>query len=71
MPKPNTNFILTVDDLEMIESALAGKLSRRATSIMLDPDSGYADEMKEEVNKIRDLLGRLHNQKEWLNPLGF
>jgi hypothetical protein len=66
--KPNDKFKLTVRDIELIELALQGKISRRAMSVAMDPDSVYAIELQEEINEIRDLLGRLHNQKVWYRP---
>ena len=66
--KPNDLFKLTVNDIELIELALQGKISRRALSVALDPDSVYAAELQDEINKMRDLLGRLHNQKVWYIP---
>lgn len=66
--KPNDKFKLTVRDIDLIELALQGKISRRAMSVMLDPDSVYAKELQDEINEMRDLLGRLHNQKVWYRP---
>jgi len=66
--KPNDLFKLTVNDIEIIELALQGKISRRALSVALDPDSVYAAELQDEINKMRDLLGRLHDQKVWYIP---
>jgi hypothetical protein len=39
MNKPNDKFKLTVRDIELIERALQGKISRRGVSVALDPDS--------------------------------
>ena len=66
--KPNESFKLTVRDIELIEHALQGKISRRAISVALDTKSVYAAELQEEINKMRDLLGRLHHQKVWYRP---
>ena len=66
--KPNDSFKLTVRDIELIELALQGEISRRAMSVMMDPKSVYAIELQDEINKMRDLLGRLHNQKVWYSP---
>jgi len=66
--KPNNSFKLTVRDIELIELALQGKISRRAMSVMMDPNSVYAIELQDEINEMRDLLGRLHNQKVWYSP---
>lgn len=45
--KPNTQFKLSVRDIELIENAL---------------------HMLEQTTEVRDLLGRLHNQKNWYRP---
>lgn len=45
--KPNTQFELSVRDLELIETAL------RAL---------------EQTKEVRELLGSLHNQKNWYRP---
>ena len=66
--KPNDKFKLTVRDIELIEGALQGKISRRGISVALDPDSVYAPELQAEVDEMRDLLGRIHNQKVWYTP---
>jgi len=74
--KPNTNFKLSVRDLEVIEHALQRQLrvlaERRLTHIQstikpeweLDSVRDIDAEMKE----INNLLGRLHNQKNWFRP---
>lgn len=68
MNKPNDKFKLTVRDIELIERALQGKISRRGVSVALDPDSVYAPELQEEIDEMRDLLGRIHHQKVWYRP---
>lgn len=52
--KPNRKFELTVADLDAIESALHSKIQ---TPNKMD-----------EIARIRELLGRLHNQKNWYRP---
>lgn len=47
--KPNTQFKLTVRDIELIERALQAQAQTR---------------------EVRDLLGRIHNQKIWYRPQG-
>jgi len=66
--KPNDKFKLTVRDVELIEHALQGKISRRAISVALDTKSVYAAELQEEIDEMRDLLGRIHHQKVWYRP---
>jgi len=51
--KPNTKFKLEVADLELIESALHHRLSN------------VDDDCKKTIN---ELLGKLHNQKNWYRP---
>ena len=66
--KPNDKFKLTVRDIELVERALQGKISRRSLSVAMDPDSVYAAELQEEIDEMRDLLGRMHHQKVWYTP---
>jgi hypothetical protein len=66
--KPNDKFKLTVRDIELVERALQGKISRRSLSVAMDPDSVYAAELQEEIDEMRDLLGRIHHQKVWYTP---
>ena len=66
--KPNDKFTLTVRDIEIIEHALQGKISRRSISVAIDPGSVYAAELQEEIEEMRDLLGRIHHQKVWYTP---
>ena len=47
MTKPNTEFKLTVRDIEIIEDALL---------------------QLEQTAEIQNLLGRIHNQKNWYRP---
>lgn len=54
MPKPNTSFDLSLEDMELIESAL----QRQAANDDEDP------------RRVQDLLGRLHNQKTFFRPRG-
>ena len=51
--KPNTEFKLSVSDLSLIESALHEKIS---------------NSNMDEIERIRELLGRIHNQKNWYRP---
>jgi hypothetical protein len=73
MPGYNDTFELSVEDMDLIESALRqtkAELSLRAMPEAMDPDS--ADESVREadqtVRQIHDLLGRLHNQKVFYRP---
>jgi hypothetical protein len=62
--KPNLKFELSVRDIEIIETALQNKISRRAQSLL-----HVEDEIdRRELEEMRELLGRLHNQKNWYRP---
>ncbi len=58
MTKYNKNFELSIEDLERIEDALRDAETRMA---QLDQDPAKARE-------IHELLGRLHNQKNFFRP---
>jgi hypothetical protein len=51
--------------MKIIETALQNKLGRRAERIMKGED---AEIIQTEATEIRELLGRLHNQKNWYRP---
>lgn len=63
--KPNTTFELNVRDIEVIEHALRAKAGRRGLSIAQGETS---DKLKEEMDEILELLGRIHDQKVWYRP---
>ena len=54
MPSYNTKFELSVEDMDLIESALLK--SRKEV------------ECEEKVGALHNLLGRLHNQKVFYRP---
>lgn len=62
---PNKSFELSVRDIEIIEDALRAKAGRRGLAIAMGETS---ERVKEEMHEIQELLGRLHNQKNWYRP---
>lgn len=74
--KPNENFKLSVKDIELIEYALNYQLGRLAnrrlthieSTIVPEHELESVKEIDSEVKEIRELLGRLHNQKNWYRP---
>tara|TARA_B100001094_G_scaffold240491_1_gene236143 strand:+ start:173 stop:397 length:225 start_codon:yes stop_codon:yes gene_type:complete len=66
MAKPNNNFQLSVTDIEIIEQALTAKAGRRGMRIM--EGDGDVKQLAQEATQIRNLLGRLHDQKNWFRP---
>jgi len=63
--KPNTTFELSVKDIKIIEEALNNKVARRSQRILEGEDPEI---LTTEASEIRDLLGRIHNQKNWYRP---
>ena len=58
--KPNTTFELTVKDIRIIEDALRTKMS---DTYGRDPEILHT-----EKKQINELLGKIHNQKNWYRP---
>lgn len=55
MTKPNTNFELSVQDIDIIEQALRNEMSKPSKSGL-------------DTKQIHELLGKLHSQKNWYRP---
>ena len=62
MAKPNTTFKLSIRDVEIIEHALRAKAGRRGMAIAQGETS---PQLREEKNEIQEVLGRIHEQKEF------
>ena len=76
MSKPNTKFNLGLRDIDLIEDALNSVIAKRSSSMNSIADNDVENtadmssyrEIRQEVADLRDLLGRLHNQKNWYRP---
>ncbi|OSQ47851.1 hypothetical protein [Marivita geojedonensis] len=73
MPGYNKTFELSVEDMELIEDALrTTKRSLNSTVLSQDADPLRPCENTRAVDasmkRINDLLGRLHNQKNFYRP---
>lgn len=73
MPGYNKTFELTIDDVDLIESAL--RQTERLLSASLIDQARNPMEPGEDIRsvnasmkRINDLLGRLHNQKNFYRP---
>ncbi|MRU16439.1 hypothetical protein FDP25_13430 [Roseovarius sp. A21] len=66
MPKYNETFELSVEDVDLIETALRQTKSELAGQ-MVEQDE-VDEEVDQSVRQIHDLLGRLHNQKVFYRP---
>tara|TARA_B100001057_G_scaffold142115_1_gene141839 strand:+ start:110 stop:367 length:258 start_codon:yes stop_codon:yes gene_type:complete len=76
MSKPTTEFNLGLRDIDLIEDAINSVIARRSSAMsLLTEDNGENTtdmaayrEIRQEVADLRDVLGRLHNQKNWYRP---
>ena len=68
MTAPNTQFELSVEDIDIIESALREKAGRRGLAIA---QGDVSIQLHKEMNEIQTLLGKIHDQKVWYKPKGF
>ena len=63
--KPNRKFDLSVQDIDIIERALTAKAGRRGMRLMQGEDN---EQLKQEMREIQNLLGKIHEQKNWYRP---
>jgi hypothetical protein len=76
MPKFNTTFELTINDIDLIESALQyrkkelslQRLALLAKDDKSDDDPASLEALNQTLAETHDLLGRLHNQKIFYRP---
>ena len=76
MAKANTNFDLDVRDVELIENALNSIITKQSSTIINSASNSNTQptsencpaEINNQIAELRDLLGKLHNQKIWYRP---
>ena len=76
MSKLNTEFNLGLRDIDLIEDAINLVIARRSSAMSAlaedtlenSTDMSAYREIRHEVAELRELLGRLHNQKNWYRP---
>lgn len=76
MAKINTTFELSMSDLDLIETALrrkTRKLSEKRVEIIRvnagpETEAQRISELEDDLRTVQDLLGRLHNQKNFFRP---
>ena len=76
MAKANTNFDLDVRDVELIENALNSIITKQSSTIINSASNSNVKptfetcpvEINGKISELRDLLGKLHNQKIWYRP---
>ena len=76
MSNPNTEFNLGLRDIDLIEDAINLVIAHRSSAMSAlaedtlenTTDMSAYREIRHEVAELRELLGRLHNQKNWYRP---
>ena len=76
MSKPNSEFNLGLRDIDLIEDAINSVIAQRSSAMSAlaentvenTTDMSAYREIRHEVAELRELLGRLHNQKNWYRP---
>lgn len=71
MPKYRESFDLNVTEVSMIEESLSDRVSQISRAIMEHTSPERIQEYKQELAGVRDLLGRIHNQKIWYQPRNY
>jgi len=66
MTKYNKTFELSVEDVDLIETAL--RQTKSELSEQLVEQDKIDQDVDQSVRQIHDLLGRLHNQKVFYRP---
>lgn len=66
MTKPNFNFELGLDDIELIERSLGDQIKELSKKHWTHPNE--SNQHLEKIKEIHELLGRIHNQKIWYRP---
>ena len=67
MPQYNEMFKLSVNDMDLIETALRRTQHALSQEQLVQSDEGKGYHV-ETIRQIRELLGRLHNQKSFYRP---
>lgn len=68
MPKPNTSFSLSIEDVAVIEEALRLRKKELSMKRLEETCEAAAPKVEEDVRQIHELLGHLHNQKVFYRP---
>mgnify|MGYP006101236589 CR=1 FL=1 len=66
--KPNRNFDFDVGELALVEDAMryrVRRLIKRRETVVRD---NSREKIDAELKQINQLLGKIHNQKEWYVP---
>ena len=64
----NKEFQLNIEELKTIEDSMIYRLKRLTTRRLTVKKDSSKEKIDVEVKHIRELLGKIHNQKEWWRP---
>jgi len=67
MARHNEMFELSVDDMDVIETAMRSSIASLSQEI-LDETAETQTDREDTVRRIQELLGRLHDQKVFYRP---
>lgn len=68
MSSYNKEFQLNLEELEAIEHSMLYRLKRLTTRRLTVKKASSKEKIDVEVKHIQELLGKIHNQKEWWRP---
>ena len=68
MSSYNTEFQLNLKELETIEHSMLYRLKKLTTRRLTVKKDSSKEKIDVEVKHIQELLGKIHNQKEWWRP---
>ena len=68
MSSYNTEFQLNIEELKTIEDSMLYRLKRLTTRRLTVKKDSSKEKIDVEVKHIQNLLGKIHNQKEWWRP---
>ena len=68
MSSYSTEFQLNIEELKTIEDSMIYRLKRLTTRRLTVKKDSSKEKIDVEVKHIQELLGKIHNQKEWWRP---
>lgn len=66
MVKPNHRFELSLEDIDLIDSALSSEIMTLSQRRWTHPNEHKLIDAR--IKAIHELLGKIHNQKVWYRP---
>ncbi len=66
--KYTSSFKVNLQEMEVIEKALNRTLSTFLNELHTLPQGAKAETLRSNIREVNELLGSLHNQKNWFRP---